>query len=198
MNKNSLIENNFSLKCLNHQRTQAKYFCYLPQCQQHRIFCENCLNDFHSQHQESISHLSNLFLLLDEKSQKAELSLQSYYNQFRSLQEYFNVTIKGLRYMFGGLTSDLLDLDQNQIVQFLDQLIHFDEINQLYRDQVENKLLKILEILNQIFSRLPLQDIAYRIPQDVAQQQQKYQNFGQINEIYQVCNQKNKDFIVRL
>ncbi|CAK57318.1 unnamed protein product (macronuclear) [Paramecium tetraurelia] len=198
MSKTSLIENNFSLKCLNHQKAQAQYFCQLPQCQQHRIFCEKCLNDFHSQHSDSICHLSKLFLLLDEKSLKAEQILQSYYNQFKSLQEHFSVTIRGLRYMFGGLSNDLLELDQNQIIQFLDQLIHFDEINQLYRDQVESKLHKILEILNQIFSKLPLQDIAYRIPQDLAQKLQKYQNFGQIIKIYQACNQKNKVFIVRL
>ncbi|CAD8195700.1 unnamed protein product [Paramecium pentaurelia] len=183
MNQNSLLQNNFTLKCLNHQNIQAKYFCKLPQCQQHRIFCQQCINHFHQQHPDQINQISQLFLLLDEKSQQAEKFLQQYFNQFKSLQEHFNVTIKGLRYIFGGFSNDLLDLDQNQIIQFLDQLITFDEINQLYRNQVENKLLKVLDILNQIFQKLPLQDIAYRMPQQLALQQQKYQNFGQKNNI---------------
>ncbi|CAD8171796.1 unnamed protein product [Paramecium octaurelia] len=156
---------NLKLRCQKDDHNdEIDIFCYNQFCKEFRLSCFECIkNGFHRAHLNDVGKLNNLEEYIENKNKECDDLIDELNQLVESLNQSFSLLKFGIRNKYSVLKEKLLNLNQQQINDFLNSIIQFTEYKQLITTIVSEQIKKLNNTFNNLYGQLQLSSFNYQI-----------------------------------
>ncbi|CAD8110301.1 unnamed protein product [Paramecium primaurelia] len=167
-----------NLKCQqNDHFLQIETVCYNQFCEEFRLNCLKCINEgAHHSHFNDVQKVHSLEEFLQNCNQKCDQFINELKKFIEGLNQSFSQFTKGIREKYSFLKGKYLNINLQQINDFLNQALQFKEYRQSITNIIQEQSKKINHSFQNLYEQLKLYQLSYNLKNDndIKQSQEFY------------------------